>query len=208
MNAGSEDDIVEIDPPFEWAQRKKHMKAPSTSSDIVILASDEDNGPGSSKNRPQLAQSPRRALTELMNDVPPTAGSPAPPVDPIDALFASVLEIIPDVEPGHLRTLLLENYPVHHKNTAEHVLHQLFEDASYPRSEKTNGKRKRSVDDEGGPAKRPTYDVDYTDITREYKGGQWYFEMALEQLGVDFPYAPKPYLRDILRSKNGFYVPT
>ncbi|KAG1852496.1 hypothetical protein F4604DRAFT_1805515 [Suillus subluteus] len=134
---------------------------------------------------------------------------PAEAQDPTDACVARVLEIVPDVEPTHV-SKLAEHF-IHSpanagQNVLELVLHSLLENPSYPKVDR-KGKRKRTEDDEEGAARgQPAPKIDYGTTDREFKGGVHYFELALEQLMVDFPYAPKPYLRTLLL-KRRFYAP-
>lgn len=153
---------------------------------------------------------------------------PAPAVDPTDACVTRVLEIVPDVQPTHVLGLVeqfFQHNPAHAgQNVLELVLHSLFENPDYPKVDK-KGKRKRTEDDEEGSARGRTIPkIDYCTKDREHKGGLYYFELALvwnsplfvrysililrqNQLMVDFPYVPKPYLRMRLL-ENRFYAPT
>lgn len=143
----------------------------------------------------------------------PQPSQPAePPADAqasTDACVARVLEIVPDVEPAHV--LGLAEHFIHNpvnagQNALELVLHTLFENPNYPKVDR-KGKRKRTEDDEEGAARgQPVPKIDYGATNREFTGGIHYFELALEQLMVDFPYAPKPYLRTQLL-KQRFYAP-
>ncbi|KAG2352593.1 hypothetical protein BDR07DRAFT_1313156 [Suillus spraguei] len=152
-------------------------------------------------------------------DIPPASVLPlVPPPQPseppaeaqtqTDVCVARVLEIVPDVEPAHV--LELAEHFIHDpanaaQNVLELVLHSLLENPNYPKVDR-KGKRKRTEDDEEGAARgQPVPKIDYGATDREFKGGIHYFELALEQLMVDFPYAPKPYLRTQLL-KRRFYA--
>ncbi|KAF9468244.1 hypothetical protein BDZ94DRAFT_1154032 [Collybia nuda] len=129
---------------------------------------------------------------------------------------ARVLEIIPDVEPDHLLALVTKLAPSLQDGVVEHVLHELFEDPAYPKVDKKGKGKRRQTDEDireeetslqgGSPAKR--HKVDYSDKTREFRGGIHYTDLALEQLQTDNPYIPKPYLRQLMASFNGLYAPT
>ena len=153
---------------------------------------------------------------------------PAPTADTADAYVARALEIVPNVLPAHVLGLVKQI--LHHpdnggQNVLELVLHSLFENPDYPKVDR-NGKRKRTEDDDGdeGSARgQPVPKIDYGSKDREFKGGLYYFELSLvwnsllygiqllifpqEQLMIDFPYIPKPYLRTRLL-ENRFYAPT
>ncbi|KAG1729566.1 hypothetical protein EDB19DRAFT_115472 [Suillus lakei] len=155
---------------------------------------------------PSVPVLPLAPLPQLPQPSEPPAEAP----DPIDACVARVLEIVPDVEPAHV--LGLVKHFIHNpinagQNVLELVLHSLFENPNYPKVDR-KGKRKRTEDDEEGAARgQPAPKIDYFTTDREYKGGVHYFELALEQLMVDFPYAPKPFLRTQLL-RHRFYAPT
>ena len=117
--------------------------------------------------------------------------------DPESATVARILEIIPDVEPGHLLDLVRKHAQEHPADTlVEHVLHLLFEDSSYPRVDrKGKGKRKQDKeadvgrDGENGvadadgnatPSKRTR--IDYAAISRPFTGGVDYADLALVRL--------------------------
>lgn len=66
--------------------------------------------------------------------------------NPLDRLIASVLEIIPDVDPDHLMLLFTANNPGGDAERAsqllEPILHSLFENVNYPKKQ-VEAKRKR-----------------------------------------------------------------
>ncbi|KAF8515364.1 hypothetical protein BU17DRAFT_51893 [Hysterangium stoloniferum] len=145
----------------------------------------------------------------------PAPKASAVPKDPFVAYSASVLEIIPDVESGHLRKLFEEYHPLHGEKVVEMILHVLFEDPSYPRSENATKKRKRSRDDDGERDKgkmRTSASVgeatDYGSANRDFAGGEHYASLAITQLQVDFPFIPKGHIRAVLSSNKELYAPT
>jgi TRIAD3 protein (E3 ubiquitin-protein ligase RNF216) len=184
---------------------QKHLRKPSTP---LFYPDDEDS---ELQHMPMLKQQldiPPAPVLPLV----PLPQPPEPPVEteaPTDACVPRVLEIVPDVEPAHV--LGLVEHFIHNpvnagQNVLELVLHSLLENPNYPKVDR-KGKRKRTEDDEEGAARgQPAPKIDYGTTDREYKGGIHYFELALEQLMVDFPYAPKPYLRTQLL-KRRFYAP-
>ncbi|KAG1738308.1 hypothetical protein EDD22DRAFT_959526 [Suillus occidentalis] len=127
--------------------------------------------------------------------LPQPSHPPEPPAEAqttTDACVARVLEIVPDVEPGHVLGL------------TEHFIHNPVT-AGQNSIERESGKRPED-DEEGAARGQPVPKIDYGATNREFTGGIHYFELALEQLMVDFPYAPKPYLRAQLL-KQRFYAP-
>ena len=120
------------------------------------------------------------------------ANSPLLPVsgkgadsDPVSACVARVLEIVPDVEPDHLTKLVTSTASTHGRSEVlQHVLHILFEDPKYPKSDpKGKGKRKRAddedIDKQSGGSKRPKVDSGYGDLSRVFTGGPDYLDLAL-----------------------------
>jgi len=105
--------------------------------------------------------------------------------DPVSACVARVLEIIPNVEPDHLTKLVTSATSTHGRSEVlQHVLHILFEDPKYPKSDpKGKGKRKRAddedIDKQSGGSKRPKVDSGYGDLSRVFTGGPDYLDLAL-----------------------------
>ncbi|KAG1903018.1 uncharacterized protein F5891DRAFT_1019925 [Suillus fuscotomentosus] len=191
---------------------QKHLRKDRVASAPLFYSDDEDA---------ELQQIPM-LMQQL--DIPPVPVLPLAPLPqpsqpsetPVEAqvstdtCVARVVEIVPDVEPAHVLGLAEQfiHNPVNAgQNVLELVLHSLFEDPNYPKVDR-KGKRKKLEDDEEGAARgQPVPKIDFGMTDREFKGGIHYFELALEQLMVDFPYAPKPYLRTLLL-KRRFYAPT
>ncbi|KAJ7097846.1 hypothetical protein B0H15DRAFT_773241 [Mycena belliarum] len=168
-------------------------RRPKSKSVPLFLPSDEENEPPESQN----------------HDAPILVDNlPSPPPDPIPDFVAQVLEIIPDVEPDYLLSLVRKHYPHSGDQVVEPVLHALFENPAYPKIGK-NGKRKRVEEDVQGDLRgKPKTKLDYGNKDREYKGGVHYPDLSLDQLMVDFPYIPKPYIRRILLDHHSLYAPT
>jgi TRIAD3 protein (E3 ubiquitin-protein ligase RNF216) len=61
----------------------------------------------------------------------------------MDTYVARVLEIIPDVQPTQVLSLLEQNVEAHQDGVVEVVLHAIFEDTNYPRRGKREEKRRR-----------------------------------------------------------------
>ncbi|KAI6097248.1 hypothetical protein F5141DRAFT_473812 [Pisolithus sp. B1] len=118
----------------------------------------------------------------------------------MDGYVARVTEIIPDVQPAHVLSLVERATQTNPDAVIELVLHALFEDPSYPKIDRKR-KRKRDEAEEEKHEERlssrgtPKPRVDYLSEDREYDGGPFYFELSLEQLMVDYPRIPKPHIR-------------
>jgi E3 ubiquitin-protein ligase RNF216 len=174
----------------------------SSMSDVVVLTDTEDDDAPKRPDPPPV----RRVLTDAQLNLPgPSA--PAVPADPFAVYSTRILEIIPDVEPAHLRTLLEQHYLASGADVVENVLHALFEDASYPRVEKVANKRKRAPDDDDGREKARVK-VDYASKERAFSGGPHYYDLALSQLQEDFPWIPKQHIRTTLGKNGKLYAPT
>ncbi|RDB24555.1 hypothetical protein Hypma_008324 [Hypsizygus marmoreus] len=166
---------------------------------------------------PRAPLAPRRARGESktpidMLDVDADSDSGfQPTLSPEDVLslaVARVLEVVPDVEPDHLTSLIQKFMPTHPNDLVDHVLHTLFEDPAYPKVKLVDkGKRKETAGGDGqGPRKRNK--VDYGDKLRPRNVGVHYLELSLAQLQKDFSYTPKTYLRQAMASCNRLYAPT
>jgi hypothetical protein len=104
--------------------------------------------------------------------------------DPVSACVTRILEIIPDVEPDHLTWLVTKAVSTHGSGVLEYVLHGLFEDSKYPKIDaKGKGKRKRADDEDKDAqaegSKRLKVDFGYGDLSRAFKGGPDYLDLAL-----------------------------
>ncbi|KAI0632604.1 hypothetical protein C8Q77DRAFT_1118443 [Trametes polyzona] len=149
---------------------------------------------------------------------PPPAGeaAPAPPPppdiskkrDPFDVFVAQVLEIIPDVLPAHVYSLVEQHYPNYQDKVVEPVLHFLFENPKYPKADaKGKGKRKRDADEEYGD-RAVKQKIDYGDKNRKCEGGAHYLTLAWDQLVSDFPDIPTAHIRDVWQQHSMLYAPT
>ncbi|KAF8064103.1 hypothetical protein FPV67DRAFT_1782451 [Lyophyllum atratum] len=139
---------------------------------------------------------------------------PEPDLDPQSTAIARILEIVPDVEPDHLLSLVINQMLARPDqnvgDVVEHILHGLFEDPKYPKVDrKGKGKRKQTEEERqpgGSPTKKPK--IDYRDKDRPFQRGVHYADLALEHLQVSFPFIPKAYLRFRLNvAHNGLYAP-
>ncbi|KAG1725066.1 uncharacterized protein EDB91DRAFT_1169386 [Suillus paluster] len=203
--------LADAAPPAAGSSQKS-PRIDRVASAPLFYSDDED---GEVQQMPLLMQQLDVPPVPVLPQAPlpqpsPPPELPAATLDSTDAYVARVLEIVPDVEPAHILGLVeqfIHNPANAGQNVLELVLHSLFENPNYPKVDR-KGKRKRTEDDEEGIARgQPVPKIDYGSRDREHKGGVHYFELALEQLMVDFPYAPKPYLRTRLL-EHRFYAPT
>ncbi|KAI0691586.1 hypothetical protein C8Q76DRAFT_634530 [Earliella scabrosa] len=142
---------------------------------------------------------------------PPARAAPEPVTIPdeedipFDAYVAQVMEIIPDVLPAHVYSLMEEHHPKHKENVVEAVLHAIFENPDYPKID-AKGKRKREDDDQPQRAVKPK--IDYGDKSRKAERGPHYPALAIEQLESDFADIPTAHIRQTFVSHNALYAPT
>ncbi|KZT66207.1 hypothetical protein DAEQUDRAFT_696012 [Daedalea quercina L-15889] len=128
------------------------------------------------------------------------------PVTRMHSYVAQVLEVVPNVLPEHVRVLVERLEPNYGAQVVERILHDLFENADYPKSDpKGKGKRKREDTDDEPEAKSAK--VDYASKDREFQG-PLYAKQSLERLYADFPTIPVAHIRSIFRTQNQLYAPT
>ena len=122
---------------------------PSRVSDNDPLGAEEQILDPTSVEMAQLVAGPL-AFVEGPPIIP--AVDPEPDPEPIDAstfTLATILEIVPDVQPDHV-TALVHSYLTQDGELmpsallVEQVLHQLFENPDYPKVEKKGKKRKNA----------------------------------------------------------------
>lgn len=193
-----------------------------------------------------IPSSPAPEVVELSSDAPeiPIRDAPTPdpqdppdllppqdpqvPEDPKSTAIASILEMIPDVDPDHLLALVETHLPTYGANQiVEFVVSHLFEHPGYPRCERGKGKakekakeggggeggsssvkRKASGDEEGDGGGNKKARIDYASADRPFTGGLHYRDCAIAALQSTFPLIPLPYLRKKLSGLNGLYAPT
>ncbi len=99
--------------------------------------------------------------------------------DPFDAYVAQIIEIIPDVLPAHVYSLVEQHYPNYLDKVVEPVLHSLFENPDYPKAD-AKGKGKRKRDEEEAQAARVVKPkIDYGSKERKSEGGIYYHALAM-----------------------------
>ncbi|KAG8731351.1 hypothetical protein FRC12_019780 [Ceratobasidium sp. 428] len=128
--------------------------------------------------------------------VPQASGSgaqqevPDLPEDPVERTILQVLSVIPNVDPEHVRVLVVsyesQSEEIDVSNT---IISQLLENPDYPKIE--SQKRKGGDDeDEDSPNKRPK--VDYLADGRVAPSDISYVNHAMDHLmRIDFPQIPK-----------------
>ncbi|TRM63521.1 hypothetical protein BD626DRAFT_494567 [Schizophyllum amplum] len=174
----------------------------------LFLSGEEENEPPESPPR----AFPAVALPATHSPSPtPEPDHAPPPPDPAElknAYVAQVLDIIPDVQPEHVHALAEQYYAQYKEQTLETILHVLFEDKNYPKVDR-KGKRKRTeADEEAERRGKKAKETDFLSIDRPLPQGPHYYELALEQLQLDFPYTPKPHIRARLKASRDLYAPT
>lgn len=128
--------------------------------------------------------------------------------DPMSAALVRVLEVVPDVQPTHVTELLnrfvsaMEIYDI--DLAVQQVVQTLFEAPSYPKVE-PKGKRKSLGADSSRDRKKVK--IDYASKDRQWNGGTDYMDLAVEQLMIEFPVTPKPWIRRRLQENNNHYAP-
>ena len=145
---------------------------------------------------------------------------------PFDAYVAQVLEIVPDVLPTHVFSLLEQHFLNHKEQVVEFVLHALFENPDYPKADaKGKGKRKREdpeLDVQAGRAVKPK--IDYGDKNRKQPSTKLYYELAIvsarypsrcvcshpsqHQLEIDFPEIPALHINAVFADNRMLYAPS
>ncbi|KAI0776546.1 hypothetical protein BD413DRAFT_469028 [Trametes elegans] len=165
--------------------------------------------PAELKGEEDIPPVPPAPAVEMHPPEPPAVQPKADGRDPFDVFVAQVLEIVPDVLPAHVYSLVEKYYTDYLEKVVEPVLHQLFENPDYPRLDmKDKGKRKRDDDDDEESPRQVKPKIDYGDKNRKFEGGLYYRDLAQERLGADFPEIPIPYIRQTFMDHNLLYAPT
>ncbi|QRV85512.1 TRIAD3 [Ceratobasidium sp. AG-Ba] len=177
-------------------------------SGIVIEDSQSDCGlanntlaNGHSLSDPQ----PRASGSGAQRKEPEPEPEPELPEDPVERAVVQVLNVIPNVDPEHLRALVLsfesQNQEV---DISTSIISQLLENPDYPKIE-TN--KRKGGEDESGPSKRVK--VDYLAEGRVPPKEISYLNYALDHLvRVDFPQIPKDYIKKVFFNCKSLYAPS
>lgn len=133
------------------------------------------NAPAGGRRASSSASAPTASRAPSSVATPPPGASMS-----IDHYVAQVLEIVPDVDPDHLTTLLAQHMESYKEKVVEPVLHILFENPNYPKvvKGKGKGKRKRDDSDNEGPSKARVK-IDYLSKNRVHIGSKFYVAAAL-----------------------------
>jgi TRIAD3 protein (E3 ubiquitin-protein ligase RNF216) len=97
----------------------------------------------------------------------------------MDTYVARVLEIIPDVQPTHVLSLLEQNVEAHQDGVVEVVLHAIFEDTNYPKIDKKGKRKREEAEEEESGSVKSKVKIDYGHKDRVNQGGPLYAEIAL-----------------------------
>lgn len=194
---------------------------------------------------PRIHTPPPRTPTPPTRDSPPLDWYSTPPPEPAPApqepkpldIVTAVCEVIPDVSPAYVRDLA-GRFSVLQTDDAGligAILHNLFEDPTYPKDVKGKGKEKQVINltsdgvnagVQGGQGEQ----VDYGSKNRVNRGGPGYGGLALvnpnfhwlsaqsewrvnidcfqEQLYIDFPEIPEDHVAVTFTVLNMLYAPT
>ncbi|KAG8881868.1 hypothetical protein FRB97_008992 [Tulasnella sp. 331] len=153
----------------------------------------------------------------------------AGPADPFSGYLAAVLQVVPEIELQYAQSLVRANMVSNPMIVVEACVNELFNNPVYPMAVQLNdGKQKQedrynvgNVKVDGTDASEPTGDGEKRDAQIKKPKIDWnsldraqdiqdrdYFELAVDQLGLDFMYALKTYIRHSLRERRGLYYPT
>ena len=144
----------------------------------------------------------------VVEDMPERVAIPkpvSPDIDPIDAYIARVLEIIPDVQPAHVHTLITQRINTYKDGSVEQVLHTLFDDTNYPKIDKKGKRKREEVDNEGGERGLTKIKIDYGDKDRVHSYGRSYVNIALVW---STPGCNPRYLLTLFRNNYSLISPT
>ena len=164
---------------------------PSRVSDDDPLGAEEQALDPTFVEMTQLFESPS-AFVEDPPIIPAIDSEPDPePIDAMTFTLVKVLEIVPDVRPDHVTTLVhsyldQDGELIPPALLVEQVLHQLFENPDYPRVEKKGKKRKNTEESAmsgssqiGGERPKKKVKIDYRATQRNKEPSVAYSNLAL-----------------------------
>jgi TRIAD3 protein (E3 ubiquitin-protein ligase RNF216) len=102
--------------------------------------------------------------------------------------MARLLQIVPDVEPGHATRLITAALTNHGQAEAlGHVLHSLFEKPNYPKVNRSKSAKRTDRQSHGnlanvGSSSKMNFDFGYGNKSRPFRGGSDYAELALVRI--------------------------
>ena len=135
------------------------------------------------------SETPRAPTETSIRDAPETATTidadddfvVNQPTETPDSYLSRILEVVPDVDPQHVNTLIANC--LGEDNIVGLVLHSILEDAKYPKAPANKGKRKRSDEDEDELASAAqiykSTRIDYASEDRPHRGGIHYNDLAM-----------------------------
>ncbi|EUC63018.1 serine carboxypeptidase, partial [Rhizoctonia solani AG-3 Rhs1AP] len=136
------------------------------------------------------------------DDQPIASGSRDHKVDPIQATIQQVLDVIPNVEMDHLRSMVTRYITSGYQEVGTAIISHLLENPDYPKA----GKRKTEAV-VASSSKRAK--VDYMAEDRQPVADVGYISLSLDYLiRVDFPTIPKDYITKKFFEKKSLYAPT
>lgn len=183
-------------------------KGRATNDESLELSSDSDIEVGSSS----LTNTCRVVDTSHLDNYPgpsnglhPVASSSEATIvieDPVEAIMHQVLDVIPNVDSEHLRSLVVQYQSQNYEDVGTAIISQFLENPDYPKS--TN-KRKVNGDPQT-PTKRVK--VDYLAADRKPVTDVGYMNFSLDYLlRVDFPTIPKEYVTRTFFNQKSLYAP-
>ncbi|KAI0820517.1 hypothetical protein BC628DRAFT_1330161 [Trametes gibbosa] len=210
----SDSDSEEFPMNISQSQPSRSLKKVKVRAEPAAGPSHRRGEPSAAAVPPPLAIYPQARRSPPCEQLPPM---PVPQQAPLEAqdnqhpfkLFvAQILEIIPDVLPAHVYSLVEQHYPNYLDKVVEPVLHQLIENPQYPKVA-AKGKEKRKHDDENDQATRSVKaKIDYGSKDRKVVDSPHYAKLAWERLMSDFPNIPTAHIRDTWTQHRMFYAPT
>ncbi|KAL5637480.1 hypothetical protein ACGC1H_004038 [Rhizoctonia solani] len=176
--------------------------------DVVVISSSPEPEPDlplrSTNGKARATEShPYVATPPISDDDQPVAsGSRDLELDPIEATIQQVLDVIPNVEMAHLRSMVTQYIASGYQEVGTAIISHLLENPDYPKA----GKRKTETV-VASSSKRVK--VDYMSEDRLPVTDVGYISLSLDYLiRVDFPTIPKDYITKKFFEKKSLYAPT
>ncbi|KAJ1300746.1 hypothetical protein OPQ81_002389 [Rhizoctonia solani] len=206
------------------AEFERQVRASMYEADVVIISSSPEPEPNipllpnkgksyATTERPETLNPDMMATVPSVEvddyDEPVASGSGSrntndiqPPADPIDAIMQQVLDIIPNVERDHLRSIVVQYVTNGYQDVGTAIISHLLENPDYPKS----GKRKSEAA-RASSSKRAR--IDYMAEDRQAMTDLGYISLSLDYLTrVDFPTIPKDYIKKKFFGTKSLYAPT
>ncbi|CUA76570.1 ubiquitin-conjugating enzyme E2 G2 [Rhizoctonia solani] len=133
------------------------------------------------------------------------SGSGSKDIDPIEATIQQVLDVIPNVERDHLRSVVVQYITAGYQEASgvgTAIISHLLEHPDYPKA----GKRKTEA---VAASSSKRVKVDYMADDRPAATDMGYIPLSLDYLiRIDFPTIPKDYIVKKFYDKKSLYAPT